>query len=78
MNGRCVSRMPIMTAVPQNADSPGESCSTIRHHSSTTSGSRKCSPVRTTGHVSGSRTTGADGSSSSRSGEREANQADAR
>ena len=38
--GFCVTMMKIMNMVAQNADSPGESCSTIRHHTSTTTDSR--------------------------------------
>ena len=68
ISGRWVMRMIIMSTVAQNADSPGESCSTIRHHTRTSTGSKKCRPVFTVGPTSGNDTTGASGSSSGRSG----------
>jgi hypothetical protein len=46
--------MKIMNTVAQKADSAGESCSTIRHQISTTTGSRKCRPASSVGAVSGS------------------------
>ncbi|MNJ63690.1 hypothetical protein D3C77_596080 [compost metagenome] len=49
--------------VPQKADSPGERRSTIRHHTSTTTGSRKCRPESSTARVLGSSVSGWSGSS---------------
>ncbi|MNC15494.1 hypothetical protein D3C75_633160 [compost metagenome] len=53
-SGRWVSRMITSMTVPQKADSPGERRSTIRHHTSTTTGSRKCRPESSTARVFGS------------------------
>ena len=45
--------MKIRNIVPQKADSPGDISSTIRHQMSTTTGSRKCKPVRAVSKKSG-------------------------
>ncbi len=62
-SGRWVSSMMISITEPQKADRPGESRSTIRHHTSTTTGSRKCRPESSTARVSGSSSSGLSGSS---------------
>ena len=63
-----ITTRTIAVAVAQNADVPGDNSSTIRHHSSTTMGMKKCIPARTVGHGSGRRSTGASGSSWGTSG----------
>ena len=70
-SGRWVTRMKAMKAVAQNADSAGESSSTIRFQISATTGSRKYSPVFSVGPVSGSSVSGALGSSMCSSGWRD-------
>ena len=62
-SGRCVTSMKIMKDVAQNADSPGDSCSTIRFQMSATTGSMKYSPLLSVGPVSGSSVSGRDASS---------------
>ena len=64
MMGFCVRMMKIMNMVVQNADIASDSCSAIRHHTSTTTASKWCRPERTVGPVSGNSNTGAFGSSS--------------
>jgi hypothetical protein len=45
--------MAIEQTVAQKADKPGESSSTIKDHSNTTMGMKKCKPARTVGHGKG-------------------------
>ena len=52
-SGRWVTRMNIRNSVAQNADSAGESCSTIRFQISAATGSRKCRPAFSVGPISG-------------------------
>ena len=47
-SGRWVSRMITSITEPQKAERPGDSRSTIRHQTSTTTGSRKCRPESST------------------------------
>ena len=67
-SGGCSTTVAITVTVAQNAESPGDSSSTMRHQRSTTRGTRKWNPARTVGQSSGSRMTGAFGSSIGRSG----------
>jgi hypothetical protein len=64
----CSSTIAIEVAVAQNADVAGDSSSTVRHQSSTTIGTIRCSPERRIGQGRGRCTTGAAGSSIGMSG----------
>lgn len=53
-SGRWVSKITTSIMLPQKADRPGDKRSTIKHHTNTTTGSKKCRPDNSTARVSGS------------------------